>query len=100
MRSSPRLNARKGRVNIFNLGTDESCQVRDSLSWICEALGVEPERHYTGGERGWIGDSPLIQLDCTRLRSLGWRPKLTIREGVLHTVQYLRDNPWLMESEA
>ena len=94
------LDRAEGRVNIFNLGTDESCQVRDLLSWICEALGVEPERHYAGGERGWIGDSPLIQLDCTRLRSLGWQPKLTIREGVLRTVQYLRDNPWLMESEA
>jgi len=92
------LERAEGRVNIFNLGTDESCQVRDSLSWICEALGVEPERRYTGGERGWIGDSPLIQLDCTRLRNLGWQPKLTIREGVLHTVQYLRNNLWLMES--
>lgn len=92
------LERAEDRVNIFNLGTDESCQVRDSLSWICEALGVEPERQYAGGARGWIGDSPLIQLDCTRLRGLGWQPKLTIREGVLRTVQYLRDNPWLMES--
>lgn len=87
------------RVNIFNLGTDEYCQVRDSLSWICEALEVAPERHYTGGERGWIGDSPLIHLDCNRIRALGWQPKLTIREGVLRTVQFLRDHPWVLEQQ-
>ena len=37
---------------------------------------------HTGGERGWIGDSPLILLDCSRLRALGWTPRLTIAEAV------------------
>src|SRR4029079_16678916 len=50
-------------VNIFNLGTDEYCNVDESLGWICEELGVRPERRYSGGERGWIGDSPFIFLD-------------------------------------
>ena len=74
---------RAGRapVNVFNLGTDEYCQVNDSIGWICERAGLSPERHYTGGERGWIGDSPFIFLDTARFDALGWRPKLTIREG-------------------
>ncbi len=83
-------------VNIFNLGTTESVTVDDSLGYICEALGVAPERHYTGGERGWVGDSPFILLDTTRIRSLGWRPLLTIREGVLRTLAYLQANPWVL----
>ena len=53
---------------------------------------------YTGGDRGWIGDSPFIFLDCARMRSLGWAPKLTIREGIIRTLDYLRANPWLLES--
>ena len=84
-------------VSIFNLGTDEYCAVDDSLGWICEELGVRPERRYTGGERGWIGDSPFIFLDCARIRSLGWRPKLTIREAVVRTLRYLEASPWLLE---
>jgi UDP-glucose 4-epimerase len=88
------------RVNIFNLGTDEYCEVNDSVGWICEALGIAPERSYTGGERGWIGDNPFILLDCTRIRSLGWAPTLTIREGILRTLQYLEANPWLLEARA
>ena len=50
-------------MNIFNLGTDEYCQVNDSIGWIVGHLGIDPARTYTGGERGWIGDSPFIFLD-------------------------------------
>jgi UDP-glucose 4-epimerase len=87
-----------GKVNIFNLGTDEYCEVNDSVGWICEALGIAPERSYTGGDRGWIGDNPFILLDCARIRALGWRPSLTIREGILRTLAYLQANPWLLEA--
>jgi UDP-glucose 4-epimerase len=89
-----------GKVNIFNLGTDEYCEVNDSVGWICEALGIAPERSYTGGDRGWIGDNPFILLDCRRIRALGWAPTLTIRDGILNTLRYLQDNPWLLESRA
>ena len=84
-------------VNIYNLGTDEYCAVNESLTWISEKLGVTPERSYTGGERGWIGDSPFIFLETKKVRSLGWKPKLTIRQGVEKTVDYLRNNEWLFE---
>jgi len=87
----------EGRVNTFNLGTDEYCEVNDSIGWISERLGVQPELSYSGGERGWIGDNPFIFLDCQRIRSLGWKPKLTIKEGVVKTVEYLIDNPELMD---
>jgi UDP-glucose 4-epimerase len=86
------------KVNIFNLGTDQSCEVNDSIGWITGHLGVTPTLTYTGGERGWIGDSPLITLDCSRIRALGWQPTLSIREGVLKTMEYLEANVWLQES--
>jgi UDP-glucose 4-epimerase len=79
-------------VTIANLGTDEYCCVDDSLGWICDYLGVNAQRHYTGGDRGWIGDSPFIFLDTSYVRSLGWKPKLTIKEGVTRTLQYLQQH--------
>jgi UDP-glucose 4-epimerase len=94
------LERAQDRVNIFNLGADEYCQVNDSIAWILAHLGVDPERSYTGGERGWIGDSPFIFLDASRVRSLGWVPKLSIREGVIRTLEYLQGNPWLMDERA
>lgn len=85
-------------VNIFNLGTDEYCEVNDSIGWITNHLGLRPKLSYTGGERGWIGDSPFIFLDCSKIRSLGWAPKLSIREGVVRTLKYLQSNPWFLEA--
>ncbi|HUS07038.1 MAG TPA: NAD-dependent epimerase/dehydratase family protein [Bryobacteraceae bacterium] len=86
------------RVNVFNLGTDEYCQVNDSIGWICSHLGLSPSLEYTGGDRGWIGDNPFIFLNCDRIRRLGWKPKLTIRGGVMRTVDYFRATPWVMEA--
>jgi UDP-glucose 4-epimerase len=83
-------------VSIFNLGTDEYCEVRQSIGWICERLGLEPTLHYGGGDRGWIGDNPFIFLDCTRMRTLGWRPWLTIQQSVVRTVEYLQGNPEIL----
>ncbi len=86
------------KVNIFNLGTDEYCEVNDSVRWISERLGVSPELSYAGGERGWIGDNPFIYLDTKKVRSFGWTPKATIEEGVIKTVEYLMDNQWVFEA--
>ena len=88
------------RVNVFNLGTDEYCRVRESIGWIAGELGIAPRLDYTGGDRGWIGDSPFIFLDCRKIRALGWTPKSSIRDGVIGTLRYLRDNPWLLEARA
>jgi UDP-glucose 4-epimerase len=88
------------KVNILNLGTDEFVEVNDSVAYICEALGITPERTYSGGERGWIGDNPFILLDCSKMRSLGWAPTLTIRDGIAKTLAYLQANQWLLEARA
>jgi UDP-glucose 4-epimerase len=85
------------KVNIFNLGTDETCEVNDSIRWISEHLGLEPELIYSGGERGWVGDNPFIFLDCTKIRSLGWKPQHTIQQGIIRTLKYLIENPWVLE---
>jgi UDP-glucose 4-epimerase len=86
------------KTTILNLGTDEYCHVNDSIGWITGALGIAPQLSYTGGERGWIGDSPFIFLDCARMRGLGWAPTLSIQQGILRTLDYLRANPWVLEA--
>ncbi len=85
-------------VNVVNLGADEYCQVDNSLGWICDRLGLTPKVNHTGGARGWIGDSPFIFLDTKKLQSFGWRQKLSIRDAVIRTLDYLRANPWVIES--
>ncbi|MGA7239090.1 MAG: NAD-dependent epimerase/dehydratase family protein [Bryobacteraceae bacterium] len=84
-------------VNIFNLGVDSYCEVKDSIGWISEHLGLSPEIRYAGGERGWVGDNPFIFLDCSRIRRLGWTPQFNIQQGITRTVDFLRNNEWVFD---
>ena len=86
-----------GSVNIYNLGTDEYCEVNNSIKWMCEYLGLNPELNYTGGKRGWVGDNPFIFLDCKKLKDLGWKAELSIKDSVLKTVQYIEKNTWIYD---
>jgi UDP-glucose 4-epimerase len=90
----------QGAVHVYNLGADETIVVDQSIATITAHLGVAPELEYGGGTRGWLGDSPLIHLDCARIRALGWRPTLTIPEGIRRTVDWLQQNPWALEERA
>ena len=89
------INKANDPVNIYNLGTDEYCEVNDSIGWMCEYLGLSPKLLYTGGERGWVGDNPFIFLDCNKLKQLDWKADLSIKESVLKTVQYIENNKWV-----
>ena len=84
-------------VNVLNLGVNGYCEVNDSIGWICEELGVSPKLDYSGGDRGWIGDNPFIYLDTRKIQDLGWKPKLSVQDGVLKTIQYLKKNEWVFE---
>ena len=86
------------KVNIFNLGTDEYCEVNHSIDWICQFLNVSPDKQYAGGDKGWIGDNPFIYLDCQKIRALGWQPNLSIQAAITKTIAYLTENHWVMES--
>jgi UDP-glucose 4-epimerase len=81
-------------AHVYNLGTDETVVVDESVAIITEHLGLSPEIEHTGGRRGWTGDSPLIHLDTTRIRRLGWEPSLTIGEALVRTLQWLTHNEY------
>jgi len=81
-------------VNILNIGHQDWLSVSESVRIVCQALGVTPELHFTGGDRGWVGDSPKILLDTTRLRALGWAPSVALPDAIVETLQFLEANPY------
>jgi len=91
------IERRSDRIAIVNLGTDESCEVRESAAWIAAHLGLAPRVVFGGGTRGWIGDSPCIVLDCSAVRQLGWQPSVTIRDAIVRTVAFLEENAWILD---
>jgi UDP-glucose 4-epimerase len=86
------------RTQVYNLGTSEFVQVKDSVAHICGALGLTPTLEFTGGDRGWIGDSPFIFLDTAKVQSTGWKPKLTIEQGIIRTLRWLQANQWVYDA--
>jgi UDP-glucose 4-epimerase len=85
------------KINIFNLGTEESIEVLDSIEVIKEFMNVQPEIITQNSIRGWVGDNPLILLDINKIKSLGWMPKLSIRNGIQKTLEWLENNKWFFE---
>jgi UDP-glucose 4-epimerase len=86
-------------AHVYNLGTDETLVVDDSVALITEHLGLSPEIEHTGGRRGWAGDSPLIRLDTSRIRALGWSPQLTITQALVRTLDWLDANEYAWRDE-
>ncbi len=80
-------------AHVYNLGTDATVVVDDSIGIITDHMGVSPEIEKEGGLRGWAGDSPLIHLDTTKIRSLGWVPTLTIPEAIERTLDWFETEP-------
>jgi UDP-glucose 4-epimerase len=84
--------------NVFNLGHDDFMNVLALADVIVDELGLKRVRYLTtGGERGWLGDSPFVHLDTTKLKTLGWRPQVSIERGIRNTVRYLQAHPQVLE---
>lgn len=86
------------KVNIYNLGLPEYCELNDSISWITKRLNCKPAIKYSGGKRGWVGDNPFILLDVRKLQALGWQPNFSIRDGVEATIDFLVNNQQILKA--
>ena len=82
--------AERGKAEIFNVGHHDYLDVNRMAEVVCDEMGVgKVPLEYSGGHRGWIGDSPLVMLDTGKLRERGWAPTMSIEESVRSTVRDL-----------
>lgn len=84
--------------NTFNLGHDDFMNVLDLADIVCSEGGFKNVNYrMTGGERGWVGDSPFVHLETDALKAIEWSPQVSIEESIRRTVRYLLDNSALLE---
>jgi UDP-glucose 4-epimerase len=80
-------------TNIFNIGLQELTSVDRVADLVIQGMGLsEVRKKYTGGSRGWIGDNPIVYLDVSKLKSLGWNPKVSAQEAIERTIQWTVTN--------
>ena len=82
---------------VYHIGNTDYCTIKQSASWICEELDVCPNYEFTGGIRGWVGDSPFVFLDTTKLSNLGWVQEHSLESSIKATAQWLRCNEWIFQ---
>ena len=78
------------RLNLYNLGSSDTCSVRNIAAIVIRETGCEGASiDYTGGDRGWAGDIPKAMLAINRLEDLGFTVNYDSEEAVAHTTRVL-----------
>jgi UDP-glucose 4-epimerase len=76
----------KERFNVYNIGLDTKTKVSEIAEMVVELSGNKAKIHYTGGDKGWIGDIPKFEYDTSKLESLGWKAKRTSADSVRQAI--------------
>ncbi len=69
----------------FNVATGDYITVTQIAELACECLGLPAGRvkyEYSGGDRGWKGDVPVVRLSIKKIGALGWKPTRTSAEAL------------------
>ena len=77
-------------VQVYNLGNTETITVGELAKIVCDEAGYSPKIKYTGGNRGWKGDTPHTIIDITKALNVGWEPQYTCEEAIRRTVRSLQ----------
>ncbi|HJK47014.1 MAG TPA: NAD-dependent epimerase/dehydratase family protein, partial [Methanocorpusculum sp.] len=78
--------------NVYNIGSEDWVTVTRIAELIVEEMGLKNVSfRYTGGDRGWIGDVPMMQLSVDKLKATGWTPGITSEESVRRAIRATLD---------
>jgi len=84
------INHASDKVNLFNIGNDDQITVRRIAEVVTEELGLEDVKFkFTGGNRGWRGDVPVMMLSIEKLKKMEWKPAMNSEETVRMAIRRL-----------
>jgi len=78
-----------GQYAAYNVATGDYITVKEIAELAAECVGLDPRQvqfEYTGGDRGWKGDVPIVRLNTDRIRALGWTCRLPTREALRNSL--------------
>jgi UDP-glucose 4-epimerase len=79
--------------DVFNVATDDYVTVRQIADLAVAIAGLQPNEvqyDFTGGDRGWKGDVPIVRFDCSKIKALGWRNRRSSAEALSDAMEAMR----------
>lgn len=79
----------------FNVATGDYITVKEIADLAVECVGLDPgavEYRFSGGDRGWKGDVPVVRIGTERIRSLGWECARTSRQALQESMLSMLDD--------
>lgn len=74
---------------VYNIGTGDYITVTEIADIACECLGIDPKTvdyQYSGGNRGWKGDVPIVRINTDRMQSYGWKSQHKSSEALRKSI--------------
>jgi UDP-glucose 4-epimerase len=71
--------------DVFNVATDDYITVSEIADLAGKVSGLtrgQTQYEFTGGDRGWKGDVPVVRFDCSKIKALGWKAERSSAEAV------------------
>jgi len=80
--------SQQGRLNVFNIAPDGSASTVRFMAEATVRLAAPGAKiRYTGGSKGWVGDVSKFEYSIAKLKSAGWKPRLTSNQTVELAIQ-------------
>jgi len=79
--------------DVFNVATDDYITVREIADLAVTIAGLQPDKvnyDFTGGDRGWKGDVPVVRFDCSKIKALGWKNRRSSAEALQDAMEAMR----------
>lgn len=75
--------------DCLNVATDDYTTVRDIADLVVQEMGLGRDQvryDFTGGDRGWKGDVPIVRFDLTKIHRLGWHARYSSGEALRRAI--------------
>jgi len=84
------LSSVKEGINVFNIGCTASTCIKDIGKMVAQEMGLTNVKYkFTGGNKGWINDVPVLRFNVNKLKTLGWSARLTSDQAVINSIKDL-----------
>jgi GDP-L-fucose synthase len=74
---------------IINVGYGEDISIRELAELICDVVGFRGEVKW---DRSKPDGTPRKLLDISRIKKLGWEPRIALRDGIARLYEWFLDN--------